>query len=83
MLIASVIESRGAERFRIVAENLTDPELAEFYDRLWKSETKHAHVFTLLLKKEYDPDLVDNRHAELLELEANILAGLELRPVLH
>jgi tRNA-(ms[2]io[6]A)-hydroxylase len=83
MLIASVIESRGAERFRIVAEHIEDPELAEFYDRLWKSETKHAHVFSLLLKKEYDADLIDQRHSELLELEATVLAGLELRPVLH
>ncbi|MCP4929014.1 MAG: tRNA-(ms[2]io[6]A)-hydroxylase, partial [Gammaproteobacteria bacterium] len=31
MLIASVIESRGAERFRIVAENITDSTLVTFY----------------------------------------------------
>ena len=28
MLISSVIEKRGAERFRIIAENVEDPELA-------------------------------------------------------
>lgn len=83
MLISSVIESRGAERFRIVAENITDPELSEFYDRLWKSEIKHAHVFAMLLKREYDAALIDTRHQELLQLEAEVLAGLELRPVLH
>lgn len=83
MLISSVIESRGAERFRLVAENIVDAELAEFYDRLWKSEVKHAHVFALILKKEYDADLIDTRHQELLQLEAEVLAGLELRPVLH
>lgn len=83
MLISSVIESRGAERFRIVAENVEDPELAEFYGRLWKSEIKHAHVFALILKQEYPEDVVDQRQQELLELEAEVLAGLELRPVLH
>jgi tRNA-(ms[2]io[6]A)-hydroxylase len=83
MLISSIVESRGAERFRIVAENIDDPELAEFYDRLWKSEVKHAHVFKLLLKKEYPVELIDNRYQELLQLEAEVVAGLELRPALH
>ena len=83
MLIASVIESRGAERFRIVAENMEYQELADFYDRLWKSEIKHSHVFLLMLQWEYDAATIGNRHRELIELEADILAGLELRPALH
>ncbi|MGI9292080.1 MAG: tRNA isopentenyl-2-thiomethyl-A-37 hydroxylase MiaE [Gammaproteobacteria bacterium] len=83
MLIASVIERRGAERFRIVAENVPDPELAAFYDKLWKSEVKHAHVFTLLLNKEYDSELIAIRHQEILQIEAEIEQGMELRPRLH
>jgi len=83
MLIASVIECRGAERFRIVAENVPDSELAEFYQRLWKSEVKHAHLFVHLLHREYDPTVIDARLAELTALEAKICAGLELRPALH
>jgi tRNA-(ms[2]io[6]A)-hydroxylase len=83
LLIASVIERRGAERFRIVAENVADPDLAEFYDRLWKSEVKHAHVFTLLLRSEYDETTIDARHQELLKLEAEVVGGLELRAALH
>jgi tRNA-(ms[2]io[6]A)-hydroxylase len=83
LLIASVIECRGAERFRIVGENITNPELAAFYTKLWKSETKHAHVFVLLLNREYDPAVIDARHQELLKLEAEIVAGLELRAALH
>jgi tRNA-(ms[2]io[6]A)-hydroxylase len=83
LLIASVIERRGAERFRIVAENVPDPDLAEFYDRLWKSEVKHAHVFTLLLRREYDEITIDARHQEFLKLEAEVVSGLELRAALH
>lgn len=83
MLISSVIERRGSERFRIVAENMEDPELAEFYDRLWKAEVKHAHVFVLMLHKEYDPAVVDARLEELTAIEAAICAELELRPALH
>ena len=83
MLISSVIERRGAERFRLVAENVADPELAAFYEKLWKSEIKHAHVFTLLLKQEYDEASIDIRHQELLQIEADINDGLELRAALH
>ncbi len=83
MLIASVIESRGAERFRIVAENITDSALVTFYEKLWKSELKHAHIFILLLKTEYEQEIISQRHKELLQLEAKIIAGLELRPALH
>lgn len=83
LLISSVIERRGAERFRIVAENIPDPELAEFYERLWKSEVKHAHVFVLMLHKEYDPAKIDGRLAEITAIEAEVCAGLELRPALH
>jgi tRNA-(ms[2]io[6]A)-hydroxylase len=83
MLISAVIEKRGSERFRIVAENVTDPELAGFYDKLWRSEVKHAHIFLLMLRKEYAADLVDPRLQELLQLEAEILTKLEFRPALH
>jgi tRNA-(ms[2]io[6]A)-hydroxylase len=83
MLIAAVIESRGAERFRLIAENISDPELANFYSRLWKAEVKHAHIFVLLLNQEYDPDLIRGRHQELLKIEAQIVDGLELRAALH
>jgi tRNA-(ms[2]io[6]A)-hydroxylase len=83
MLISSVVESRGAERFRIVAENIADPELAEFYTRLWKSEVKHSHVFVMLLNREYPEDMIKTRLQELTELEAKILDGLEFRAALH
>ncbi len=83
MLISSVVEKRGAERFRLLAEAIADPELAEFYTRLWKSEVKHAQVFILLLQDEYPAAVIEERLHELLEVEAKILDGLELRPALH
>jgi tRNA-(ms[2]io[6]A)-hydroxylase len=83
MLISSVIEQRGAERFRIVAEHMDEPALADFYDRLWKSEVKHAHVFVMMLHKEFAAELIDGRLHELATLEAKTLARMELRPALH
>lgn len=83
MLISSVVEKRGAERFQIVAEHVSDPPLAAFYEKLWRSEIKHAHVFIMLLKQEYADDVIDRRLQELLVQEAQILARLEFRPALH
>jgi tRNA-(ms[2]io[6]A)-hydroxylase len=83
MLIAAVIEKRGAERFGIIAENISDPELAAFYEKLWKSELKHAQVFVVMLHKEFAAELIGSRLKELIALESQILEGLELRPALH
>jgi tRNA-(ms[2]io[6]A)-hydroxylase len=83
MLIASVIECRGAERFGLLARELEDETMRTFYARLWKAELKHGHLFVHLLLKEFDEQLVYPRLHELLELEAKIMTGLEFRPALH
>jgi len=83
MLIASVIECRGAERFGLLAHELEDETMRAFYARLWKAERKHGHLFVHLLLKEFDGEVVYPRLRELLELEAAIMADLEFRPALH
>ena len=44
MLIASVIECRGAERFALIAAALEESGLRDLYRDLWKAEVKHAHT---------------------------------------
>ena len=83
MLIASVIECRGAERFGILAESLEDEAMSAFYHRLWKSELKHGHLFVHLLLKEFEQDTIYPRLEELLKLEADIVSTLAFRPALH
>src|SRR5687767_3846156 len=58
MLLASVIECRGAERFRLVYENLEDPELKKFYHMLWASEAKHGNIFVEMILKYYPKEMV-------------------------
>jgi tRNA-(ms[2]io[6]A)-hydroxylase len=83
MLISSVVESRGAERFGLVAEAHDDPEIREFYTELRNGELKHAHVFVHLLLQEVDADLVYPRLEELMKIEAEIVSKLDIRPALH
>ncbi|TDI66100.1 MAG: tRNA-(ms[2]io[6]A)-hydroxylase, partial [Bacteroidetes bacterium] len=37
LLLASIVECRGAERFKLVYETLEDKELKIFYNQLWAS----------------------------------------------
>jgi len=83
LLIASVAECRGAERFRMVMEGLTDPELKEFYKRLWISEAKHGHVFVKMALIYFSEEEVYDRLRYWVAEEAKVIQGLSLRPALH
>ena len=54
LLIASVVETRGAERFRMVADALEESELKRFYKTLWTSEAKHGHIFVKMALHYFD-----------------------------
>src|SRR4051812_36808544 len=55
LLLASIIECRGAERFRLVCEAVEgDAELKEFYHMLWSSEAKHGNIFIKMALNYFD-----------------------------
>ncbi len=83
LLVSSVIECRGAERFRIVAGALADPALVDFYTALWKAETKHGHQFADMALRCYPQDEVYPRLQSLMEAEAEIVQRLPWRASLH
>lgn len=83
LLIASVVETRGAERFRMVADALEDPELKRFYKRLWASEAKHGHIFVKMALNYFDEQQVYDRLNYWVDLESEVLEGLEIRAALH
>ena len=83
LLVASVVECRGAERFRIISRALHDPQLSRFYRDLWASEAKHGHQFVDLALRYFDPDTVYPRLAEITQDEGQIISDLPWRPSLH
>lgn len=83
LLIASVVETRGAERFKMVAEALEDPELKRFYKTLWVSEAKHGHIFVKMALCYFDKDKVYDRLEYWVDVESEVLDGLEIRAALH
>ncbi len=83
LLIASVVETRGAERFRMVSEAHDDPDMHRFYKVLWASEAKHGHIFVKMALNYFPEDQVYSRLDRWVDLESEIIENLELRPALH
>ncbi len=83
LLVASLIECRGAERFRMIAEALEDPELSHFYKVLCGVEAKHGNVFVEMALHYFTEEDVYPRLQELAEFEADIITKLEWRASLH
>jgi tRNA 2-(methylsulfanyl)-N6-isopentenyladenosine37 hydroxylase len=79
LLMNALIEARSCERFKILAKEIGDVELSEFYYELMISEAGHYRNF-LQLAKEYIPEeVVMTRWRELLEQEAAIVRSLDVR----
>jgi len=83
MLLASIIECRGAERFRLVAEAAEDSEIKRFYKALWTSEAKHGHIFVKFALNYWPEGEVYARLRSLNDAEGRICASLPHRPALH
>ena len=83
LLVASVLETRGAERFKMVADAQTDPDLKKFYKTLWVSEAKHGHVFVKMALLYFDEKTVYDRLQWWIEKEAVVINQLEIRAALH
>ena len=84
LLLASIIECRGAERFRLIHEALeNDEELKEFYHRLWTSEAKHGNIFVKMALNYFQKEKVYERLDELNQAEGEVIQKLALRAALH
>lgn len=83
LLIASIIEGRGTERFELVAGALTDVRLKEFYMEFWRAEARHHGLFLRLAKKYFPTAIVEQRYEHLLDEEAKIVESLPLRAAVH
>ena len=83
VLLGSVVENRGAERFKLVYHALEKGELKDFYHRLWASEAKHGELFVHLTMQYFSEEEVYKRLEELNEMEGEIISKLPIRAALH
>lgn len=83
LLFAAMIEARSCERFRVLSQNIKDPELAKFYHDLMVSEAGHYTTFLKFAKQYAGKTDVDKRWKEWLEYEATVIAKYGKKETIH
>jgi tRNA-(ms[2]io[6]A)-hydroxylase len=83
LLMAALIEARSCERFRLLSEQLPDPELKAFYRELMESEAGHYTLFIALARNLTGRDATDERWKEWLDYEAGILLQFSEGKAIH
>ncbi|MCC9599332.1 tRNA-(ms[2]io[6]A)-hydroxylase [Stieleria sp. JC731] len=76
LLVASLIEARSCERFRLLAEHIRprDEELAVFYEGLFESEARHHTTYVKLAEHFASRQIVMARLDQLSTEETAIIA---------
>lgn len=83
LLIGGIIETRGCERFGLVADALPEGELKTFYNIITRSEDKHGDLFVQLAKPYFHGDVIEERLEVLLDHEASVVESLPITAALH
>ena len=83
LVLFSIVEARGFERFALLGEGLDEPALRETYAELARCEARHQGLYLRLARTYFERDAVDAQLERFLDLEAEILEALPLRPALH
>lgn len=83
LLVGSIVEARGCERFGLIADALPEGDLKRFYRAITESEARHEDLFVSLAGHYFDRHTIDQRMHDLLDVEAAIVADLPIAAVLH
>lgn len=83
LLIFGLVEKRGTEKFKIVAENHQDSELKQFYKKLSEAEARHHELFLTTALHEFDRTTVEKRMHYFEDLESKIVQELPIRAAVH
>ena len=83
LLFSAMIEARSCERFKVLSENIKDPELAKFYRDLMISEANHYTTFLGFARKYADNVDVDKRWKEWIEYETSIITNYGKNETVH
>jgi tRNA-(ms[2]io[6]A)-hydroxylase len=83
LLVGSIIEARGCERFGLVAQALPEGDMKNFYQAITDSESKHKDLFLTLARNHFNEASIQKRLDYLLDQEAKIVAELPIISALH
>lgn len=74
LTISALIEARSCERFQILADGVSDPDLAALYRSLLASEARHHGIYADLAAQLVGREAAESRMRELARVEAEIIA---------
>jgi tRNA-(ms[2]io[6]A)-hydroxylase len=83
LLVAGLIEARSCERFSLLADHVTDPELRDFYRGLFESEARHHATYVRLAAGFAPEEQVRERLHWLAAEEAAIMDRGDPVPRMH
>ena len=83
LIIASVAELRGSERFKLISEVVEDKKIAKFYKNLHLQELEHIDSFVNMAKCYFEDVEVNQRVEQILIKEGEVSANLPWRSAIH
>jgi tRNA 2-(methylsulfanyl)-N6-isopentenyladenosine37 hydroxylase len=83
LLFSAMIEARSCERFKVLSQNIQDPELAKFYKDLMISEAGHYTTFLGFARKYSEKVNVDKRWKEWLDFEGELITNYGKTETIH
>ena len=83
LLFAAMVEARSCERFRILSEHISDPDLRAFYRDLMISEANHYTLFIGFARQYGQGEDVDKRWQDFLDYEAQLIAKYGKKETMH
>jgi tRNA-(ms[2]io[6]A)-hydroxylase len=83
LLVSALIEARSCERFKLLAERLSDASLRSFYRDLMASEAGHFRLFVRLAEERFGVETARARLKLLAAREAVLASSLPLGPTVH
>ena len=83
LLFAAMVEARSCERFRILSEHISDPDLRAFYRDLMISEANHYTLFIGFARQYGQGEDVDKRWQDFLDYEAQLIAKYGKKETSH
>ncbi len=83
LLFAAMIEARSCERFKVLSNNIKDPELAQFYRELMISEAGHYTTFLNFARKYSENVDVEKRWKEWIAYETSIISRYGNKETVH
>ncbi len=83
LLVSALIEARSCERFLILGEVASEPDLKHLYKSLFASEAGHYKTFLKLAETTATARVIESRWEELLEKESEIIQVQPIGVALH